>query len=33
MSLQADSNEVPVVRANPQLPVGGAIPTRTDAKS
>lgn len=25
MSLQTDSNEVPVVRANPQLPVGGAI--------
>lgn len=25
MSLQADSNEVPVVRANPKLPVGGAI--------
>ena len=25
MSLQDNSNQVPVVRANPQLPVGGAI--------
>lgn len=25
MSLQENSNEVPVVRATPQLPVGGAV--------
>ena len=25
MSLQENSDEIPVVRANPQLPVGGAM--------